>query len=103
MLVSFLVNIFHTFLILANSGFYINEHLKWTDCLQKCFDGIFILPDKVSFELSTALFSAVTRATAIFMTFQKYLLLAENAILFNDPVCSFFFRAMWKSTHINPF
>ncbi len=24
------------------------------------------------------------------MTYQKYLLLAENAILFNNPVCSFF-------------
>ncbi len=26
---------------------YINEPLKGTDCLQKSFDGIFILPDKV--------------------------------------------------------
>ncbi len=49
---TFLVNLgknFHTFLILANSSFYMNEPLKGTDCLQKMFHGISILPDKVSF------------------------------------------------------
>ncbi len=48
---TFLVNIgyIHTFLILTNSSFYMNEPLKGTDCIQKSFDGIFILPDKVSF------------------------------------------------------
>ncbi len=47
---TFLVNIdyiFHTFLLLPNSSFYMNEPLKETDCLQKSFDGIFILPDKL--------------------------------------------------------
>ncbi len=39
--------IFHTFLILFNSIFYMNEPLKGTDCIQKSFDGIFILSDKV--------------------------------------------------------
>ncbi len=46
---TFLVNIgyiFHTFLILTNSSFYMNEPWK-TDCLQKSFDGNFIWPDKV--------------------------------------------------------
>ncbi len=36
-----------TFLILANSSFYMNEPLKGTNCLQKSLNGIFILPDKV--------------------------------------------------------
>ncbi len=43
---TFLINIgyiFHTFLIIPNSSFYMNKPLKRTDCL----DGIFILPDKV--------------------------------------------------------
>ncbi len=47
---TFLINIgyiFHTFLILTNLSFYMNEPLKGTDSLQKSFDGIFILPDKV--------------------------------------------------------
>ncbi len=48
---TFLVNLgyIHTFLILTNSSFYTNEPLKETDCIQKSFDCIFILPDKVSF------------------------------------------------------
>ncbi len=47
---TFLVNIgyIHTFLILTNSSFFKNEPLKGTECLQKSFDGIFILPDKAS-------------------------------------------------------
>ncbi len=46
---TFLVNIgyIHTFLILTDSSFYKNAPLKGTNCLQKNFDGIFILPDKV--------------------------------------------------------
>ncbi len=40
---------FHTFLILTSSSFYLNEPLKGTDCLQKSFNGIFMLPDKVLF------------------------------------------------------
>ncbi len=49
MLVTFLVNIgyIHTFLILLNSSFHLNEPLKGTDCIQKSFDGILIWPDKV--------------------------------------------------------
>ncbi len=53
---TFLVNIgyifLNTFLIFANSSFYMKEPLKgivFSDCLQKNFDGILILPDKVSF------------------------------------------------------
>ncbi len=48
--VEFLVKIgyiLHTFLILTNSSFYMNEPLKGTNCLQKSLDGIFMLPDKV--------------------------------------------------------
>ncbi len=71
---------FHNFLILANSSFYMNEPSKGTDCLQKSFDGIFILSDKV--ELSADLFTAVTGETAIFLMFQKHLLLAENECAF---------------------
>ncbi len=37
------------FLILTNLIFYKNEYLKGNECLQKSLDGIFILPDKVSF------------------------------------------------------
>ncbi len=38
-----------------------NQPLKGNDCLQKRFDGIFILPDKVLYyELGTALFTAIT-------------------------------------------
>ncbi len=56
-----------------------NEPLKGTNCLQKSFDGIFILPDlSIIYELSAALFTAVIGETAIFLTFQKHLLLAEN-------------------------
>ncbi len=47
---TFLINIgyiLHTFLILTNSNLYMNEPLKGTDCLQKSFDAIFMLPDKV--------------------------------------------------------
>ncbi len=47
---TFLVNIgyiLHTFIILTHLSFYKNESLKGTDCLQKSFDGIFIVPDKV--------------------------------------------------------
>ncbi len=52
---------FHTFIILTSSSFYMNQPLKGNDCLQKRFDGIFILPDKVLYyELGTALFTAVT-------------------------------------------
>ncbi len=84
---TFLVNIgyiVHTFLILPNSSFCMNEPLKGTDCIQKRFDGILILPDKLSsiYELSTALFAAVTGETAIFLTFQRHLLLAENECAF---------------------
>ncbi len=49
---TFLVNIgyiFHTFLVLPNLSFDINEPLKGTDCIQKSFDVILILPDKVLF------------------------------------------------------
>ncbi len=35
--------------VCVNSSFYKNEPLKGTDFLQKSFDGIFILPDKLSF------------------------------------------------------
>ncbi len=47
---TYLVNIgyiINTFLILTNSSFYMNESLKGTNCIQKSFDGISILPDKV--------------------------------------------------------
>ncbi len=40
---TFLVNIgyiFHTFLVLPNLSFDINEPLKGTDCIQKSFDVI---------------------------------------------------------------
>ncbi len=61
-----------------------NDPLKGTNCLQKSLDGISILPDKVSvYELSAALFTAVTGETAIFLMFQKRLLLAENECAFS--------------------
>ncbi len=81
---TFLVNtdyIFHTFLILANSNFYMIKSLKGTDCIQKSFDCILILPDKVP-KLSAALFTVVTKETAKFLMFQKHLLLAENECAF---------------------
>ncbi len=79
---TFLINIgyfFHTFLILANSSLYMNEPLKGTDCLQKSFDDILILPEKVSF-MSRA---PLCLQTAIFLTFQNHLLLAENGSAFS--------------------
>lgn len=57
--------------------------LKGTDCLQKSLGGILILSDKVAFMSSAALFTAVAGETAVFLMFQKRLLLAENQCAFS--------------------
>ncbi len=97
---TFLINIgyIHTFLILTNSSFYITEPPKGTDYLQKSLDGIFILPDKVSF-MSWALLCLHPlpgKPLATFLMFQKHLLLAENECAFTIIQSAVLFRPMRK-------
>ncbi len=46
---TFLANIGFIFSHSHFFKFYMKEPMKGTDCLQKSFDGVFILPDRVSF------------------------------------------------------
>ncbi len=73
--------------LLANSSFYMNEPLKGTDCLQKSFDGIFILPDKVSF-MSWALL-CLQRYRGNHYISEAPPTGREWMCIFNNPVCSF--------------
>ncbi len=98
---TFLVNIgyiFHTFVILANSSFYMNEPLKGTDCIQKSFNGIFMLPDKLSF-MSWALL-CLQPLPGEPLYFWRSKLLAENECIFKNTV---FVQTNAKSTHMNRF
>ncbi len=61
--------------------FYMNVSLKGTNCLQKCFDGIFILSDC---SMSAALLCVQPLpGKPLFLPLQKHLLLAENDFAFS--------------------
>ncbi len=66
-----------------------NVSLKGTDCLQKRFDDIFILSDKVAFMSGAALFTAVTGETACSTALKAPPAGRESVCIFNNkPVSS---------------
>ncbi len=60
-----------------------NVSLKGTECLQKSFDGIFILSDKAAFMRETVLCVQPLPGKLMFLPPQKRLLLAENKLTFS--------------------
>ncbi len=63
--------------------FYMNVSLKETDCLQKSFDGVFILSGKVAFTSTALLCLQPLPGKPLFLPLRKRLLLAENEFAFS--------------------
>ncbi len=61
----------------------VNGSLKGTDSLEKRFDGIFILSDKVAFVSAVLLCVQLLPWKPLFQPLQKRLLLAENQFAFS--------------------
>uniref|UniRef100_A0A673M014 Arf-GAP with GTPase, ANK repeat and PH domain-containing protein 1-like n=1 Tax=Sinocyclocheilus rhinocerous TaxID=307959 RepID=A0A673M014_9TELE len=81
--------------------FYMNVSLKGIDCLQKSFDGIFILSDKVAFMSGAALITAVTREPANFITLKAPPAGRQSVCIFNNkPVSSNMFLLLTKPAFI---
>ncbi len=89
---TFLVNtdyIFHTFLILANSNFYMIKSLKGTDCIQKSFDCILILPDKKYLSWALLCLQSLPRKPLNFWCSKSTSYWQRMNVHFNNPFWSF--------------
>ncbi len=74
--------LFHTFLIFANSRFYMNEPLKRTNCLQKSFDSVWGW-DKRMDALHLSVFHSVSESARLFfgsVSFQLFFFREQETV-----------------------